>query len=268
MIERIGRKVLLHHGGSRRLFIKGHFLAAAPALAHRFPGARFLTVIRTPSRRLQSAINYLRVNPADPLLGAPPWSWLVETIVRTELRYNAEELAWFTAPGATVRCVVRFDDDRLRRLPYPCRRGRRLRRGGASRGGGAKHEVGGARGHLTGKRRRASGGGCRTSARACTVKRRRSFSTGVAGGPTDAGGDPRGGQRPAARGGAGGPRGAPGGVRSTFPEVRGAGVRSVPCVRRSGVRLRLDDVYGVPDPKDRPVLTIRALVLRAAEAMG
>lgn len=110
MIERIGRKCLLHKGVDRRLFIKGHFLAAAPALAVRFPDARFLTVIRTPSKRLQSAINYLRVNPADPVLGPPPWSWLVEAIVRTELRYNTGELAWYTADGPTHRCVVRFDD--------------------------------------------------------------------------------------------------------------------------------------------------------------
>jgi hypothetical protein len=110
MIGRIGRKVLLFHGAGRRLFIKGHFLAAAPALALQFPDARFLTVIRTPSKRLQSAINYMRVNPADPVLGPPPWSWLVEAIVRTEQRYNAEELAWYTAPGPTARCVIRFDD--------------------------------------------------------------------------------------------------------------------------------------------------------------
>lgn len=110
MIERIGRKTLLLAGGDRRLFLKGHFLAAAPALAARFPDARFLTVVRTPSRRLQSAINYIQVNPADPLLGAPPWPWLVEAIARAELRYNEQELAWYSAPGPTRRCVIRFDD--------------------------------------------------------------------------------------------------------------------------------------------------------------
>ncbi len=84
-LERTGRKRLLLADGPRRLFVKGHFLAAAPALARRFPNARFLTMIRAPERRLQSAVHYLRANPLDSTLGPPPWSWLAGAIVRMEL---------------------------------------------------------------------------------------------------------------------------------------------------------------------------------------
>jgi hypothetical protein len=113
LLDRIGRKHLLWVGaprGERRLFVKGHFLAAAPALAARFPDARFLTVIRAPGPRLQSAINYLRANPLDPVLGAPRWGWLAQAVLATERDYCEAELAWYTAPVGPRRCVVRFDD--------------------------------------------------------------------------------------------------------------------------------------------------------------
>ncbi len=115
LLERIGRKRLVEagpapDGGPRRLFVKGHFLAAAPALARRFPDARFLTMIRAPEKRLQSGINYLRVNPLDSTLGPPLWSCLVGGIVRTEIDYCDAEMAWFTGPTGPTRCVVRFTD--------------------------------------------------------------------------------------------------------------------------------------------------------------
>lgn len=110
IIDRLGRKLLLEAGPGHRLFVKGHFLAAAQALAVRFPDARFLTVVRRPSARLQSAINYMRVNPGDGALGPIPWAWLTESLLKTEMAYNEDELAWFAAPGPTRRCVVRFDD--------------------------------------------------------------------------------------------------------------------------------------------------------------
>ncbi len=115
ILERIGRKRLVEagptlDGSARRLFVKGHFLAAAPALARRFPDARFLTVIRAPEKRLQSAINYLRVNPLDSTLGPPLWSCLVPAVVRSEIDYSDDELAWFTAPTGPRRCVIRFAD--------------------------------------------------------------------------------------------------------------------------------------------------------------
>ncbi len=115
LLDRIGRKTLLHcgpgpDGQPRRFFVKGHFLAAAPALAERFPDARFLTMVRHPSPRIQSAVNFLRTNPLDPLLGPVPWAWLAQALSQNESEYCVHEQAWFTAPGDTRRCVVRFDD--------------------------------------------------------------------------------------------------------------------------------------------------------------
>jgi hypothetical protein len=121
-IDAIGRKTLLAagpdpEGQPRRLLIKGHFLLAAPALAQRYPGARFLTVLRAPERRLQSLINFLRcqgtVAPCPPV----PWPWLVEYACTAEVAYCDTEMAWFQegTPGPR-RCVVRFEDY-LRDLP-------------------------------------------------------------------------------------------------------------------------------------------------------
>jgi hypothetical protein len=115
LLDRIGRKTLLEAGpgpgGSpRRLLIKGHFLCGASALERRYPDACFLTVIREPAPRLRSAINYLRVNPADPMLGPIPWAWLAAALERTETEYCEVEQAWFTREGGARRCVIRFSE--------------------------------------------------------------------------------------------------------------------------------------------------------------
>lgn len=107
MVERIGQKHLLWSGG-KRLFVKGHFLCAGPALARKFPDARFLTMVRSPEKRFQSAINYLRANPLDEVLGPVPWNWLTEVTLRSESNYCKAEMAWFTVESG--RCVVRFED--------------------------------------------------------------------------------------------------------------------------------------------------------------
>lgn len=112
LLEGIGRKTLVDAGpgpdGPRRFFVKGHFLCAGPALEARFPDARFLTMIREPAPRIRSAINYLRVNPTDPVLGPIPWTWLSEAAVQTEMDYCILEQAWFTREGSARRCVLRF----------------------------------------------------------------------------------------------------------------------------------------------------------------
>lgn len=113
LLERIGRKAMVFAGSDgrdRRLFVKGHFLAGAEALARRFPDGRFLTLVRAPGPRFQSGINYMRANPLDPVLGPPRWGWLAEAAVQTEIAYCEQELAWFTAPQGPRRCVVRFVD--------------------------------------------------------------------------------------------------------------------------------------------------------------
>lgn len=113
LMERTGRKVMLNHpqdGKGKRLFVKGHFLAAVPALVRRFPDARFLTIVRNPEKRLQSSVNYMRANPFDSTLGPPPWAWLADTLSHTEAAYNLAEMAWQSGSEGEHRCLVRFDD--------------------------------------------------------------------------------------------------------------------------------------------------------------
>jgi hypothetical protein len=116
LLDRIGRKALFlaghtEDGSPRRLFIKGHFLCAAPALAQRFPDACFLTMIREPCSRIRSAVNYMRANPPlDMMLGATPWNWWGRTLAETETDYCDVERAWFSADDGTKRCVIRFAD--------------------------------------------------------------------------------------------------------------------------------------------------------------
>lgn len=113
LVDRLGRKTLLHDGPAsdntpRRFFIKGHFLFAAEALSRQYTDATFVTVLREPAKRLQSGINYLRVNPTDPALGPVPWAWLSATLTQTESEYCDIEQDWFTRVDGTRRCVIRF----------------------------------------------------------------------------------------------------------------------------------------------------------------
>jgi len=115
LVDRIARKTLLNvdrnsDGSMKRFFLKGHFLYAAPALYKKYPDASFLTVIRDPLSRFQSGINYLRVNPPDPVLGPVPWNWLRESLVYTETRYCDVEQDWFTASINARRCVIQFSE--------------------------------------------------------------------------------------------------------------------------------------------------------------
>ncbi len=59
---------------------------------------------------MQSGINYLRVNPPDPVLGPTPWSWLKETLVDTEAQYCEVEKNWFNLEDEVRRTVIRFSD--------------------------------------------------------------------------------------------------------------------------------------------------------------
>jgi len=115
LIDRIARKTLVYagsgkDGGERRFFVKGHFLCAADALERKYPDASFLCMIRNPAARIQSAINYLRVNPHDSAIGPPPWGWLAEAITRTETEYCEVEQEWFGRSGGAKRYVIRFSD--------------------------------------------------------------------------------------------------------------------------------------------------------------
>lgn len=114
MVEGLGRRTLAFAGPApdgrpRRFFLKGHFLAAAPALATRWPDAAFLTVIRDPAARLRSTLNYLRLNPDFFGLGPMPWPWIA-AMVPAEIGYNEAEMDWFTREDGVRRCVLRFDE--------------------------------------------------------------------------------------------------------------------------------------------------------------
>lgn len=115
LFDRIARKTLAYAGSStdgerRRFFVKGHFLCAADALERKYPDASFICMIREPAARLQSAINYIRVNPHDSALGPPSWSWLAEALTRTETDYCLVEQEWFSRVDGAKRHVVRFAD--------------------------------------------------------------------------------------------------------------------------------------------------------------
>mmetsp|Transcript_19361 Transcript_19361/g.43013 ORF Transcript_19361/g.43013 Transcript_19361/m.43013 type:complete len:499 (+) Transcript_19361:227-1723(+) len=137
LIDRIGRKYLLvKQTGQKmkknetagctapRLFIKGHFLWAANELERRYPDASFLTVVREPTSRIRSGINFMRVQPPEPAMGPAPWMWLSTWVRRCEVDYCNIEMEWYsrgqlrkksddagssTVPIAT-RCAVSFDD--------------------------------------------------------------------------------------------------------------------------------------------------------------
>jgi hypothetical protein len=116
LFDGVARKTLLEagpgpDGAPRRIFIKGHFLCAADFLADRYPDATFLTMIREPAARLQSAVNFLRATPFDESMGGPaPWAWLAAAIGKSEVAYCELEQEWFTREDGPRRCVVRFAD--------------------------------------------------------------------------------------------------------------------------------------------------------------
>lgn len=125
LVDRLARKSLLRagpapDGGPRRYFIKGHFIVTAAALERRFPDAHFLVVLRSAVPRVLSVINFLAVAPEILGTGHAPWSWLVEGMLPSELRYNDLERAWITTSKASI-CVIRFEDY-VRDLPGTMRR--------------------------------------------------------------------------------------------------------------------------------------------------
>ncbi len=114
-MDRLGRKTLVFSGpqpdgSARRLFVKGHFLEARDALARHWPDARFLTMVREPTKRIESAINHWHANAIEEPLGALPWSWIAPVTVRSETLYCQTEMAWFSRDDGIHRTVVRFTD--------------------------------------------------------------------------------------------------------------------------------------------------------------
>lgn len=113
-IDAIGKKLLYFSGPNldgtpKTLLIKGHFLGSASMLEKKYPDAHFLTVLRHPSKRIRSIINFLRVAPEVCRNGATPWSWLVHHAQTVEVDYCLYEKEWYQArPNNTT--VIRFRD--------------------------------------------------------------------------------------------------------------------------------------------------------------
>jgi len=114
-IDRLGRKTLLYADdtgteGPTRLFIKGHFLEARDAMAQRWPDAHFLTMVRDPIKRIESVINHVHANALEEPLGAIPWTWIAQPLVRAESLYCTTEMDWYGNGNTPNRTVVRFRD--------------------------------------------------------------------------------------------------------------------------------------------------------------
>ena len=118
-MDRMARKTMLFYNcnitnANSTLLVKGHFLSSCPALEQKYPGAKFLTVLRDPVSRLQSGINFLAVNPTI-WQGKPNWAWLAKALTETEATYCEKELQWFGsnseggADNNDNRLAVRFD---------------------------------------------------------------------------------------------------------------------------------------------------------------
>ena len=109
-LDRMGRKTLYRAGAGRRLLIKGHFLAVATALEARYPDARFVTMLREPTQRIRSMMNYMYVQPSDLFFPPLSWDWVVERGLLMEEAYCLNEQAWLSRPEATRHTVVRFEE--------------------------------------------------------------------------------------------------------------------------------------------------------------
>jgi hypothetical protein len=91
-VRGVARKTLLYPSkaaqeSNARFYLKGHFLLVAPALSVKYPKCAALAVLRNPLRRIQSAINYMRVGPSDPYLGSVPWVCLTQVVSEMVCRY-------------------------------------------------------------------------------------------------------------------------------------------------------------------------------------
>ena len=113
-IDAVGKKLLYFAGPNpdgtpKTLLIKGHFLGSASILEKKYPDAHFLTILRHPSPRIRSIINFFRVAPEVCRNGAIPWSWLVYYGQTVEVDYCLFEMEWYQArPNNST--VIRFRD--------------------------------------------------------------------------------------------------------------------------------------------------------------
>jgi hypothetical protein len=123
-VDRIARKTLLYNGigidgsssssaaGNNQTFLlKGHFLQRANALQHKYPDARFLSVLRSPLDRLQSGINHMAVNATLWQGRSPNWKALADAFQQIEIQYCQLEMEWYGKnDNCKRRVAVHFED--------------------------------------------------------------------------------------------------------------------------------------------------------------
>jgi len=95
-IECVSKKILYHRGKpSQHVLVKGHFLMIARALEHRYPGAKFFTVVRDPMQRFQSLINFLRIISTRYGLSPASWKVLRDYTLAIQIPYCKEEMTFY-----------------------------------------------------------------------------------------------------------------------------------------------------------------------------
>ena len=98
----IMKKVMYHRGSSKQqMFVKTHLLMVARELEQRYEGAKFLTMVRDPTKQLCSFINFVKVVSADgPMrrsLNIFPATWRStrDCILGTQLFFCEEEMIFY-----------------------------------------------------------------------------------------------------------------------------------------------------------------------------
>ena len=95
-IECITRKIYYYRGKpSQHVLVKGHFLTIARTLEHRYPDAKFFTVVRDPAQRFQSTINFFRIISSQFGLSPASWQVLRDYTLATQIPYCEEEMTFY-----------------------------------------------------------------------------------------------------------------------------------------------------------------------------
>lgn len=116
-IHDIMLKTIYFNGSSsrHRVMIKGHFLAAASTLEVRYSDATFVTVVREPSKRLVSLMNFVlaaKLAMGTDVMGVPTKLNLLdvgEAITRLEVDYGVKERDFFVV-NRDRKVVVKFEE--------------------------------------------------------------------------------------------------------------------------------------------------------------
>ena len=92
----IMRKIYYYRGKpSQHVLVKGHFLMIAKALEQQYPESNFFTVVRDPTERFQSFINFLRIISMHYGLSPASWRVLRDYTLETQIPYCEEEMIFY-----------------------------------------------------------------------------------------------------------------------------------------------------------------------------